>query len=287
MPILNKIKVFFSNKNKLGKYIPWLLLFLAALLLALLFRSCSSNNIKKKTLYSIGRETTLQIELLGRDRNLIAFTNDLLRTIGSENNIRFEWIETNPAHLLNGLENGSYDFILTVLHPNIIHEEHYDFSEPLFDLGPVLIVRNDSQATSLKEMEGQSIGIPYGFPFHFNALKAPANLYDISFIYYNNMNRALDDLIDDHIDGVIMKAIPAYAITKGLYAGKLKVATPPFDDEGLRIASLKNSSFDEIIALINSSIDKMRNDGTYSALIKKWNLIDPKVQFWHPEEKQP
>lgn len=285
MPILNKVKSFFSKKKKLKKLAIWMLPFLAILSLVFLFRSCSNGHVKHKNIYRIGRESTLQIELLGRDRSLIAFTNDLMAMIGEKNQIRFEWIETNPAYLLDGLDNGSYDFILTELRPNVINQEHYDFSELLFDLGPVLIVRQDSQVTSLKEMQGQPIGIPYGLTTHFNALRTPGvNLYDMSFINYNNMNHALDALINDHIDGVIMKAIPAYAITQGLYAGKLKVVTAPFNDEGLRIVSLKNSSFDGIIELINDSIDNMRNDGSYNTLIKKWNLIDPQVQYWHPEE---
>lgn len=287
MKLLKKIKKLLQNKKRFKKYVYWLLLPLAILFLLFIVRACSHKPLILKTVYLIGRENILQIELLGRERNLIAFTNDLLAAIATENHLRFQWIETNPSNLLNGLDNGSYDFILTSIRPNIVNQERYDFSESIFDLGPVLIVREDSMISSLKDMQGLQIGISYGLSTNFNAVKTPGiNIFEMSFIYYNNMNRALDDLTNGTISGVIMKAIPAYAITQGLYAGKLKVVTPPFNDEGLRIVSLKNSSGNHIITMINESINKMRQDGSYHALITKWNLINAQSQFSHPEDNK-
>lgn len=230
----------------------------------------------------IGRETNLQFELLGREKNLLAFINDLISEISHDTNLHFQWMETNPNYLLLGLDRGRYDFILTTMRPNIINQEKYDFSEPIFDLGPVLIVRQESQFTSLADMKSRPIGIPYGMPTNFNSVRAPGiNVYDLSLLYYNNMNKALEDLQNHQIDGVIMKAIAAYAITEGLYAGKFKVVTPPFNDEGLRIVSLKSSSLNDIIDTINESVNLMREDGTYVKLIQKWNLIDPQTHYAH------
>lgn len=286
MPILKNIKDRFFQKS-FKTVVYWILLLLAILSLILMLRGCSNNHIGRKGTFLIGRGTDLQIELLGREKSLTAFTNDLIATIALQNNLRFQWIETNPNYLLSGLDNGNYDFILTTLRPSVVNQEKYDFSEPIFDLGPVLIVRNDSQFASLKEMESRPIGIPYGLSTSFNAVRQPGvNVYDLSLVYYNNISRALDDLKNDQIDGVIMKAIPAYAITEGFYAGRLKVVTAPLNDEGLRIVSLKSSSLNDVIDMINDSINLMRQDGSYNKLINKWNLIDPQSQHWHPSKSE-
>lgn len=286
MKILDKIKNLIPKKKFLKKNLYWILPLAVILAILLIMRGCSHNPmLAGKKSFTIGRENDWQIELLGRERSLIGFTNDLMARIAEEHGLRFNWVETNPNNLVKGLENGTYDFILTIMRPNVINHEEFDFSELLFDLGPVLIVREDWQITTLKEMRSKPIGISYGFATNFNAVRTPGvNVYDLTLIYYNNMNRALEDLSNDKIDGVIMKAIPAYAITLGLYAGRLKVVTAPFNDEGLRIVSRKNSSFDHIIDLINKTVDKMRLDGAYKSLIEKWNLIDPQSQFWHPPE---
>lgn len=274
--------------SSLKKHWKYLLVFISAvtLLSSLSMMFFQSKETILKSIYYIGRESSWQIELLGREKSLMAFTNDLMATIAAENKIRFEWIETNPAHLIDGLDHHSYDFILTTIRPNIINQEKYDFSEILFDLGPVLIVREDSQIDSLKEMQGRPIGVSYGFNTNFNAVRVPGvNVYDLSFIYYNHINNALDALINDHIDGVILQAIPAYALIQGLYAGKIKIVTAPLNDEGLRIASLGDSSYEKIINLFNISLENMRKDGRYKSLIEKWSLIDPQNQFWHtPQE---
>ena len=283
---MGKIKNLLS-KIKINKYAYLILAILATLFIVLYLRGCSNVRLSKKTNFLIGRETTLQVELLGRERNLIAFTNDLLAQIGAENKLSFQWVDTNPRYLMEGLDNGSYDFILTSLRPNVVNQENYDFSEPIFNLGPVLIVRQESQVTSLKEIQSKPIGIAYGFATNFNSVRSPGmNIYDLALVYYNNMNRALDDLKNDHIDGVIMKAMPAYAITKGLHAGRLKVVTPPFNDEGMRIVSLKSTLNDEVINIINESINKMRQNGAYNAFIVKWGLINPQSQYWQPARAQ-
>jgi polar amino acid transport system substrate-binding protein len=275
MKIIKKIKKF-----RFKKILYWLIPLLALLLLFFSFRSCSMGPLGRKTTFTIGREAVLQIEALGRERNLIAFMNDLMATIGEENDLRFRWVDVDSFNLLDGLVGRNFDFALTTLRPNIVNQERYDFSEPIFDLGPVLIVRSDSRISSLKQMGSRPIGIAYGFNTNFNALRSPGiNTYDLSLVYYTNMNRALDDLIHDQIDGIILKSIAAYAVTQGLYASRLKIITAPLNDEGYRIISLKSSSFDETIDIINQSINKMREDGRYKALINKWSLIDAQSQY--------
>lgn len=277
MNLLNKLSYLVPKKRRY-----WLLSVLTILALFFTVRSCTdvAMLVRKKN-FLIGRESNWHIELLGRERSLTGFINDLMAHIGEENKIHFHWVETNPAHLINGLDNKSYDFILTSLRPNVINQEKYDFSELVFELGPVLIVRQGWQITSLKEMRSKPIGIAYGFSTNFNFLReAGVNVYDLSLIYYNNMNRALEDLSHDQIDGVIMKAIPAYAATQGLFAGRLKIVTPPFNDEGLRVVSLKSSDLADVIDLINQTINQMREDGSYKTLIEKWNLIDAQTHFW-------
>jgi len=287
MAIFKKIKKFFSRKVPL-KYFLWGFPLLVLFGIFLLVKSCSSSHINHKPIYYIGRENVWQIELLGRERSFIAFTTELLATIGAEHHIRFEWIETNPSYILDGLDQGNYDFILSSMRPNPITLQHYDFSDILFNLGFVLIVREDAQVTSLSQMKGQPIGVPYGFGGGSLIAMPGTSIYDMNLVYYNSTNEALEELTNDHVDGVIMKAIPAYTLSKGLYAGKIKVVTAPLSDEGLRLVALKHSELEEVIKLINESLEKMQKDGRYEALIAKWTLIDPRSQFWRPNgEKRP
>lgn len=284
--MFENLKAKYHSEGPFNKMIKWGLTLVILLLLVWAVRACTGSSGSKKQVYYIGRASSwYPLQLLGREKNLVAFTNDILSLIGSENDLIFQWVEANPQTLVEGLLGHNYDFIITIMRPNIVNEDQYDFSELIYNLGPVLIVRQDSKVTSLEEMSHKTIGIPTGMSPVFNAVRAAgANNFDLFVITYDNMNRAMDALVTDQIDGAIMPALPAYTLTHGLHAGQLKVVTAPFTDEGLRLVSLKKSMYEEIIDLIDSSLDEMRSNGTYDALIAKWGLVDAETGYWHPPE---
>jgi len=277
----------FLSLRAAKKFGKWLLILTAVVLLVWGIRSCVPSEKAKKGSFRIGRDSTwYPIQLFGKEKNLVAFTNDVFDEIGTQNHLRFTWIQTNPSSLIEGLENGSYNFILSTLRPNVVNQEHYNFSELVFEFGPVLVVRQDSTVSSLEEMRGKTIGIPSGFSTAFNAVRAAgAHSYDLLVVAYDNIYQALDAVANDQIDGLVMYALPAYSNTLGLYAGKLKVVTPPFNDEGLRIVALKSSNLSDIIDLIDASLENMHQGGTFKALIAKWDLVDPERSYWQPSEK--
>lgn len=265
-----------------------LLLFpLLFIVLIISLRSCSSKKGATKDEYTIGRDSTwYPLQLLGRERSLVAFSNDLMAIVSKNIGLRFSWTETTPNALADGLSNGNYDAILTSERPNVTNQERYIFSDIIFKLGPVLVVRQDSNYTSLKELKGQSVGMGSSAFLIYGAIReSGANTYDINLVSYNNMNQALDALTNNQIDAVIMEALPAYTMIGGLYHGLLKIVTPPLTDDGLRLMALKTPENEAMIKEFNEDLHKIRANGSYDALITKWNLIDPEKQFWRPIPK--
>lgn len=281
--------MLFSIKNLLQNLsfrVLYKFIILAILLLTTAWgiHSCSSNNTRGKHVFRIGRASTwYPIQLYGREKKLIAFTNDIAALIAKENSLRFEWVEANPQSLMQSLELGNYDFVLTDLRPNVVNQEHYEFSELVFGLGPVLVVRMNSHFTTLEEMTDKPVGITSSFSSLFNAIRTEeTHSFDPLIVTYETYNRALDSLVIRQVDGVLLPAMEAYTATQGLYFGKLKVVTPPFNDEGLRFISLRKSKLSHVIEEMNESLNKMKADGTYDSLISKWDLIDPEKAYWHP-----
>jgi len=192
----------------------------------------------------------------------------------------FNWVETNPGTLISGLESGNYDAILSSMRPNVVNQNHYVFSDLIVEIGPVLIVRKESDFDSLKDMDGRTVGIRAGSSLIFNAIRqSGANLYDPIFITFDNINKALEALNNDQIDGVILDAIQAYTFVDGFYHDSLKIITSPLTDEGLRLVVLKNGPADDLIPIFNKALVELKQNGTYDTLIKKWNLIDPELRY--------
>lgn len=282
--IKNETLPNFFRKRNIG-----VLIFLSLLITWGLIRSCSHPEHMRKKLYYIGRDSTwYPQQLMGKERNLKAFTNDIMAAIAKETQLHFEWIETGPVALIEGLDNGNYDAIISAIRPNFINRNKYIFSDLFFELGPVLIVKQTSSAKSLKDMQDKTIGIRTGSFLIFNTIKeGGAHAYNFLITSYDNANKALESLDKNQMDGVIMEAIPAYAFTEGFYSDRLKIVTPPLTDEGLRLVALKEQDSQELISDFDKALRKLKDDGTYDKLISKWNLIDPQIQFLKKRQSNP
>lgn len=280
MRLLNKLKNI--RFKRLFKKRNLVLIIIILLLLAWgLLRGCSQNEAERKRFYLIGRDSTwYPLNLRGKERNLIAFTNDLMEAIAKETKLHFEWVETSPSTLLEGLNIENYDAIISTMRPDFINRTQYFFSNLFFELGLVLIVRQDAPVTSLKDLQGKTIAISRNSYSIFNSIREEGvQTYNIQLITYDNINHALDLLKTGRLDGIVAHTLTAYALTKSFDKESFKVATPPLTDEGLRLITLQNETSEALIIDFNQALKKIKENGEYAQLIAKWDLIDPSVQF--------
>lgn len=246
--------------------------FLAMLMVfGIVFKSCSNQSSTKSPQFSIARDSSwYQVNLMGKDKNMTAFSDDLLVTIAKENRFRVKVIGNSPEALLSGIINREYDGILSSINPTPINQNSLIFSEPYFLLGPVLVVRFDSNFNSLEDMNGKMIGIESGSSQISVIQKYPS----ILLTPYKTLLDALSALDDDRIDAVIVDALPAYIYTRTFYPNRLKVATKPLNQDGLRLIMAKNSANEKFVELFNERLKEMEESDTYDFLIKKWGLVN-------------
>jgi polar amino acid transport system substrate-binding protein len=272
--IINLAKNLFTKSfYKKKRNLIWIIL--TFLVLAFTIRSCTKQKEVRKHLYLIGRDSSwYPLELYGKEKNMTAFTNDLMTEIVKISKIRMSWVETGPGTLQEGLDSGSYDGILTSSRIEDYLADQYLSSQPIYKLGLVLIVQRDSNVTSAKEMKGKTVGISSTSPLVINAIRqGGVNPYDVTFVTYNNMNRGLEALSKGSIDGVVLEALPAYTLVNALYVGKLKVATGPLTEEGIRLVTLNTPSSEVLVNDVNTALQTLKENGTYDKLLLKWNLV--------------
>lgn len=251
----------------------FILVFITLIMISLL-SSCFQD---AKTVYKIARNSSFPENLYGREKNIQGFTNDLFSTIAVKEHLQFELFNVPSDHLIDGLKLEQYDAIISTLTPNNESEETFAFSNPFYLLGPVLIVKEDSTMTSIQEMKGKVIGIKANSPIIFNLGSFPSILIRS----YDNENIGLQDLTNNRIDGFLLDVIPALTYTKGFYAGQLKVISSPFTNLGMRIVTLYSADEQYLIEHFNLGLQEMVQDGSYDALLKKWDLFNTS----YPEAK--
>ena len=124
--------------SKAARYSIFGLILIAVLLF--LFRSCASNMMGEKS-YIIGQDPRwLNLNFMGKERNLTAFNNELLREIGQKEGFHVRLMTTLASDYRKDLESGKVQGFLTSQPP--MHENELVFSNPILLLGPVLIMRS-------------------------------------------------------------------------------------------------------------------------------------------------
>jgi polar amino acid transport system substrate-binding protein len=202
-----------------------------------------------------------------RDNNVTAFSTELLTEIGKKEKIPFVKVSVNSSDLMEGLQKGKYEAILSSMRPYIFNRDLFDFSDIYLALGPVLVVPSRSTIHSLQELDGKEIAVLEGSSYDQILEKSQG----VIIRYYDSIPKALNDILLGTVDGAIIDILSAAAYCRDLYEGELKIATAPLNDEGLRLV-VKHQTAADMIKGFNAGLAHMKKDGSYAKLLDKWGL---------------
>lgn len=220
--------------------------------------------------YVIARDPTwYPLNLMGKEKTLVAFSNDLLLTIAKRRDVRIEVIDVSSNFLFQGLNDKNYGAVLSSLTPNPVNKQDYNFSEPFFFVGPVLIVPANSDIKSLQATSGLVIGVRRSDSLVFDTTK-----YNAYYKPYDAITMAFNDLQHNRIDGIILPAIQANNYIDAFNKERFKIVTFPFDDQSVRIVARRTYLSDFLIEEFNAGLHEMIKDGTYRTLCDKWGLMN-------------
>lgn len=244
-------------------------------------RECTGHTIPHKGLYVIARDVYWPtIDVYGKEKSIVAFTNELMNAISNIVHVQFRWLDLSRGDLMHNLNDGYADALIMGTTPNPFAEDTLIFSDTLLATGPVLLVRQNSPINSLKEFSGKSVGMIWSLFTAYNAeLQVVINDYHLVRVDYNTSLQALEALVKDQIDGVFLDTNPAYILQDTLYNGLVKIITSPVTNQGLHFIVLKDSSNEKFMEEFDAAFETLKKDGTYDNLITKWNLIDPDRRF--------
>lgn len=223
------------------------------------------------TAYQIGQDNRWStINLMGKEQNLTAFNNQLLSSIAKEENFKFSIRSSPSSDLINDLENGRLQGVLTTLQSSYLHDERLVFSAPYFLTGPVLIIPSSAPLQGWNEKGKKIVAIPYHSPILSILEQDPG----IQIKIYPDILQALSDLSKRQIDGAIFPAIPSYTYVNAFYQSELKIATLPLTDEGVRLVVQKNEQGKELLDQFNKGLATIKENGAFTQLLDRWGFVN-------------
>lgn len=228
--------------------------------------SCSKDG--EGNVYRIAMETSWnELNLGNKEKNVIAFSRELLQEIARDQGIGVEIVNVSPETGFMDLRGGRYEAMVSALSPDLFIKEEYKLSEPFILCGPLLLLRSDSLMDSLEDMDAKLLGVDFGSSIVYNVEMSP----NILIRYYHNISLAIKDLLDHGVDGVIIEGLEAYEFVEVLYKDRIKIIKPPLSDKGLRLV-VYGSYSKNLIKYFDNGLKSLKGRGDYHKLLRKWGI---------------
>lgn len=242
----------------------------------LVFAGCS-DQVKGKKAHFIGRDPTwyaIHEEVSPPD--LTAFTNALVEQIAKTEHIELDLVNVGSAQLFQPLELEEVGGVLSVIEPDVVSKGKYSFSDPLLLLGPVLVVREDSEAHSLEDLSGKIVAVNQYDESVLIAQSYPSLVIAL----YQSKAEALTQLKEGGYDGVLISNIQAQSLVNHFYPSALKIVTKPLSNKGIRLVTLKERN-KSLINHFNHGLAALIKSGEYRGLMKSFPVAKNDTK-WTP-----
>ncbi len=209
------------------------------------------------------------LEISEKQIRVSAFSNELLQEISHLEKIQLATVTRSWDNLLSGLQEKEYEAILFSMMPYNFNQKQYDFSALYLMTGPVLVLPYTVEFTSFEALSGKEIAVQRGSADEPLLAKYP----EILIRTYDSISQALNDILAGTIDGAVIPILTAESYCQDLYSGQLKIATPPLNQEGLRLITLHDAA-PSLVEAFDAGLKKIKENGTYAALARKWGLSE-------------
>ncbi|QYY44639.1 transporter substrate-binding domain-containing protein [Aneurinibacillus thermoaerophilus] len=193
------------------------------------------------------------------------FNVDIMNAISIQTGINIEYYPMPWNQAVQALRSGKVDAIQGMKYSKA-REEVYDFSESYFTSSQAIFVLKDNMyIRQIDDLEGRKVAVQKGDVA--NDLLNKVN--HVQLIEADNQQEAVQLLVEEKVDAFVGNRITGqYFLQKSRQQSLIKIVGEPLDPTAYAIAVLpKNNG---LLKLFNQGIDRIKSDGTYEKIEKKW-----------------
>lgn len=195
------------------------------------------------------------------NNELIGFDVDLSNMIGQELGKKVEFVDMSFGALLNSVQSGKVDMVISSAGITEEREKQVDFSEPYFFNRLTVVSRKDTPLQDENALRDKPIGVQLGSTFaHWAKTR---NLKNVTAMDLNP--QLIEALKAKQIEGVIIDYTQA-----AIFCKKNKELAYHFlahDEKGTAVVFQKGSL---LRIPVNQILEKFKASGQLQALEKKW-----------------
>ena len=233
------------------------------LIIFLPFSGFAMNDDSHRTLVLLGNENLPPI-VYNDDGIAKGVVVDIAKAVGDRIGYEVKVVTVNWEQAQKMVLNGEADGLLHI-NPSSERNELYDFSSPLLKSDFSMFVQmGNVSLRSIKDLENKRVGVEAGgYP---NVLLQGYEGINIEIIY--DWETSFKALSTGDLDVIIVdRWIGEYELANSRISD-IKIVDPPVETQYSRIAVRKGDI--EILALINSGLKEITNDGTVNKIMEQW-----------------
>ncbi len=204
-------------------------------------------------------------EYVGDDGEPDGFDIALIKAIGEKLGVEVE-VEDMEFNSLEASIGSKIDVAIAGMTVMGERENMVDFSDSYYEAVQYVIVSADSEIAGAGDLEGKSIGVQLGTTGDFIA----EEIEDASVSKYNKAVDAVNDLINERVDAVIVDKNPAMVFADK-FGDDVKIidgAEFEFETENYAIAMPKGD--EALVNAINKALAEIKGDGTFDELVSQY-----------------
>jgi len=239
----------------------WLKTLGASLALTVAAGTASAENLKVVTDPSF-----VPFEMMDQETGeMIGFDMEIIAEVAKRAGFEYDLQTMDFNGIIPALQTGNVDIAIAGITITEEREQIVDFSDPYYDSGLRILVREGSDMKELSDLEGKKVGTKIGST-SYDYLMANLDADDgvtpypgSSDMYMALMSRAIDAVFYDAPN------VGYFARTKG--EGKVMTVGPLYEGQQYGIALVEGS---EWVDEVNAALASMKEDGTYKSIYEKW-----------------
>ena len=174
------------------------------------------------------------------------------------------------------IKNKKCDLAISAMSYSEERAQNVSFSDSYYTSKQVIIVPNESEIKSEKDLHGKSIGVAMGFT---GDIYCTQHYSDSKIERYSKSSDAVFDLLNSRLDAVVVDEVPARSLVN-LSNNLCKILDGYclFEEE-YRIVVSKDE--DELLNVVNETLHKMKETGEVEKIINSYvkNSQTPSVDF--------
>ncbi|WP_075880469.1 transporter substrate-binding domain-containing protein [Vreelandella massiliensis] len=197
---------------------------------------------------------------------MVGFDMDMINEIADRAGFEVNLTTMEFAGIIPAVQTGSQEIAIAGITITDERAEIVDFSDPYYDSGLRIIVRDDNdEVSTIDDLEGMSIGTKIGSTSYDFLTEKFGDDADIT--PYPGTSDMYMALLGRNVDAAFYDApnVGYFSQTRG--EGRTKVVGPLYEGQQYGIVFHKGS---EWVEPTNEALAAMREDGTYDEIYTKW-----------------